>query len=1094
MTKFKKSAFAFGAACALCLSGGLVALKATPAVADGGRTVRGYYGAKLAGNASYAIATAFYDELVAMAVDPDGDGEGKSELEQGAAHTVTSQAILAEAANYETGSDVLGKQFGAALDSFRFDYAELYYVDFDLLTFNVNKTVAGGEGPEEPDGGEQGGGGTEGEGSEETEPVALSGEPTYSVTIGAGRAATYFMKGITAEELAAKTELYKTNYNAIFASAKTALGNPANFAGISAAAKANAVNRAICEEVKFGYESGESGKAEFVSTVYGAAVNKFADSEGFARLFKAMMNDFGAECELVSGYYLAGGATASRVWNYVQEGSEWYAVDVAGNLLNKKTAEADGASETRYNQYLFLSEELFGLEHYEDAVISASRYKMPYPELALKNYNVPSGNLKIEKGTYTYTVTVEGTPEETTAEGETDSESTEPEPTEPSEPTTPSEPETEEKTRDAVVVYYNGEDTAVTLALRTLNGDLWGAWIAFDQYKTQFGAGVNGLTEADCKIATDEESGKTYLFGLTEGKFQIGVFEGNNLNKLLEYGEEIAEPTEGSESVAPVKIKSATPDGLRLKKWNIKETQTISIVYEEGLTKSDENAEVGVEFKIYSPFGYEVNENGVKAGCKVEEVNWSQATNTLSFKFTPSTLLRFNALRYEFVPKNLSKSGVLPEACGVTFSYNSIVANRVFGGNNGFYTGNFTQPALVNNGSAFAANVRNQLALVTTKPVEEDQTAIDNAVTGYITANRNLKYNYQEGAFKSSESYEINLTANGQKAAPNSYVKLAFPYPEGYGPETQNVVYQVFHFKRNAEGVVDYNSPEVLDPVKTRQGLVVAVNEFASFTVVALNSAKFQPPSDVTMYKTVLTQSSGVGGKITANTNKPVNVLGKTGDEIVYTLTAEIGYKLDFLTLNGNDQTKGSTFRIISEGDDTKPAVYEFKIIYGLLIGESSRPSPNNVLYAEFVAAGAAGTTDAAKGFAGHFVSSQLSTTAYTEDEKNEIVKDFPSGGALGTQDPGTIDPPIDETLGTKSTQMQLIIVLGVLIAFSVIGIIVIIFCAVIRPKIIREREEEAARIAANRERRANRNRMQSMGALPRGPSDPNNPNNRINK
>ena len=1075
MTKFKKSAFALSAACALCLTGGLVALNAIPAVADGGRAARGYYGAKLAENSNYAVATAFYDELVLMATDPDGEGEGKSELEQGASHTVTSQAIRDVAASYETGSDALGKQFGAAIDSFRYDYADLYYVNFDLLTFHVKKTVAGGGT------GEGGGtGGTEG-----SEPVALSDEPTYSVEIGAGRAASYFMNGITAGELGAKTDLYKTSYNAILAKAKTALGNPSDYAGISASAKANAVNRAICEEVKFGYESDDNGKADFVGTVYGAAVNKLADSEGLARLFKTMMNDFGATCELVSGYYLAGGATASRVWNYVQDGSEWYAVDVAGNILNKKTVEtAGGSSETRYNQYLYLSEETFGLEHYEDAVISAARYKMPYPELSVRDYNVNSGNLKIESGTYTYTVTVEETPTEPTEkEGET------------TEPTTPTEPKTEEKHRDAIVVSYaDAGETTVTLALAVLNGDLWGEWISFADYAKKFGAGVEELTEADCKIATDPETGKTYLFGLDEGKFRIGVFEGTNLNRLLEYDGKIDDSANNPDYVAPVKIKSATPDGLRSKKWSIKETQTISIVYEAGLTKTNESAEVGVDFKIYSPFGYEVNENGVKAGCKVEEVNWSPATNTLSFKFTPSTLLRFNALRYEFVPTNLSKSGVAPEACAVTFSYHSIVAGRVFGGNNGFYTGNFTQPALVNEGNVFAANVRNQLALATTKPAEEDQTTIDNAVTAYITANRNLKYNYQEGAFKSSESYEVNLTVNGQKATLNSYVKLAFPYPDGCGPETKNVAYQIFHFKRNAEGVVDYDSPEVLDPVVTRQGLVVAVKEFASFTVVVFNSAKFLPPADVTMYKTVLTQTSGVGGTITANTNKPVNVLGKNGDEVVYTLTAEIGYKLDFLTLNGNDQTGGSTFRTVSAGDETHPAVYEFKIIYGLLTTGSSVPSPNNVLYAEFVADGAKDTTGAAKGFANSFVASQLSTTAYTEEEKNEIVKDFPSGGALGTKDPGLIDPPGDDTVGTKSTQMQLIIVLTVLGAFAVIGMIVIIFCAVIRPKIIREREEEAARIAANRERRANRNRMQSMGALPRGPSDPTNPNNRLNK
>ena len=57
------------------------------------------------------------------------------------------------AAEYAAGDMNLIKQFGAALDCFRYDYADLFYVNFDRLTVHVTekKTETGG-GSEEGDG------------------------------------------------------------------------------------------------------------------------------------------------------------------------------------------------------------------------------------------------------------------------------------------------------------------------------------------------------------------------------------------------------------------------------------------------------------------------------------------------------------------------------------------------------------------------------------------------------------------------------------------------------------------------------------------------------------------------------------------------------------------------------------------------------------------------------------------------------------------------------------------------------------------------------------------------------------------------------
>lgn len=1147
MTKFRKSAFAVTAACALAFTGGMVAMKAVPATADESTGNRRYYGAALAKNSAYAIATAFYDELVQMATDPDGSGAEKSAFEKGASHAVTSSVILDEAKDtekgYASGSTLLTKQFGAALDSFRFDYADLFYVNFDLLTFTVTQSTAtggteeGGGEEKDPEGEEGGGenqGGEEnggedtttdenGGGTQPSTPAVQSDEPVYAVTIGSGRAATYFTDGFTAENLTARLGLLKTNYDAIMSSANTDLSvTNGNYTGVSTMKKAEAVNRAICTNVRYKIDESDKTKDLLVGTVYGAAVNKYADSEGYARLFKKMMEDMGEECVLVSGYYVVGNATSSQVWNYVKSGEDWFAVDVYGNCVNKKEIPLeDDKKEYRYNQYLWLTDELFGLEHYEDGIVSAARYTMPYPKLGVTDFNIETGKLKIQGGKYL--------------------------------------------DKDCYVVTYADADK--TLYIRLREGDLWGEWISFEDFDAEFGykkpevkpdpddgkeddktddktenggetgtdpAGENEGDEqnpvtpaegeegeggegggegeepvvptpdpekpdpvdpepADFKIAIDAASGKAYLY-LKAGDFQIAAFNDEaDEHKLVEYSGTVMNPEGAADYVAPVGIVKAADD-IRAKVQKVGEEITIEITYSSQIGEIIEGAGAQVDFTVSSPFGHEVNLAGAKASSVISAENWASASRKLTFTFKPSPLIKYNALRYEFFPTNLaSDAGAKPLSYVVTFAYDNIVASKVFAGNNAqFVDTNFTQPMLVNTDyDLFAPNVRNQLALVTTKPAADTlaqiTAAVDNDVAGKTTV-------YREGALKTKETFEVNLMAGNEaaKIPTGSFVELALPYPAGYGPETQNLLYKVYHLKLDAEG--KYAIAEILDPVKTRQGLVVSVNSFSPFTVAVFDVAKIIP-SDIIGYKRILTETSGIGGTVTAEKgNKLVNTIVNNNDTIAYTIVADKGYQLDYVMLNNiviSDMQGNSSLQKVSDANESLGAVYKFTVNYGLLVGEQSRHVLENVLRIEFTANPAAeGTTNLEKSFVKAFAEKKkLNDNKYEKGENEEIVTVFPSGGFGTPETIPEVEPPKVEDFGTASTKMQYIIVLGTLAAAAVIGLIALIFGVIIRPKIIREREEEAARIAANRERRANRNRLQAMNTpLLRNPNDPNNP------
>lgn len=1129
MTKLKKTALAFGAACAFAFTGGIAALNAFPANAQTRAAGdRKYYGAKL----SDELAQAFYDELVEMTVDPDGAGAELSEFRKGASHTVDSAVVLAAAEKYESdadnGSANFVKQFGAAVDCFRYDYNDLFWVDFDLLNFTVTKsenTTTGG-------GSEEGGSGSEAGGSDESAQPSAQAEGdgaddpaaatyTYAVTIGAGRAASYFLYDVTPEELNREKDAENANDKGglmlQYEEAKTLLmdgddtktpvkkgvNDYISEAGAATTeAKAIAVNRYLAENFRYGYDFTSdklvSGVDRFVATT-GSVIpsndnaKPLANNEGFARVYKLILNELGIECELVSGYYVSDGTTRACVWNYVKDGADWYAVDVANNLETK-------------NQYLYQTGEIFSLDHFENKVVSLSNYKLSYPVLRTENYNVETGELQLADATY---------------EG-----------------------------RECIAVQYKGA-SANKLAFRTKDeSGVWTGWTKFEDYLASDGpkepdpnpenpdenAGADPAALADGGDTGDttesgtepdptpgepgtepdptpeepgtEDPGPTpeeptynialkdgiyYLFNLTKGEFRIGVLDTND--KCIEYTETVKESF--GNGVVPI---SLTSNPERRTAQDITKPFDVQITFPTDLQLIDANAPVGVEYTVGSVLGRKIPESFVKENCVLENVVWSSTGRTISFKFTPSRLLAHNGLKYTFTVTNLAEveTNALPQPYSVVFKFNELRAGGMYFGGS-FYTDVVSQPSLVyNNGASFdgwkylttdtqgnevenvvTENMLSSFALSVAKPVATADTAMTDAVKSKI-ANDTVKF--KPDAYLASANYILDLTLDGHavRAGANGYLNLAFPYPDGYGPEkNDSVSYRLVQFGKTESGEIDYDNMTLIEAIPLRQGIVASVNSFSTVAIVALESGKINSQYANSATRLVYTMTSGVGGKVETGSRKAINAVERNGDLITYTITADEGYDIAFVTLNGKDVTPVPTSE---EGAAKK--VYTYSVLYSACV-IGSYPSANNVLNVEFVAASAKDDVAIGKTVAVNFVNKQLSHTAYSEAEKNEIIKDFPSGGTVYVPE----TPPIEEPeipFDPNSTQMQYIIVGAVAGACVVIGFIVIIYCGAIKPKIVKEREEEAARIAANRERRANRNRIQPMNNLP--PRDPQNP------
>lgn len=164
---------------------------------------KGYYGSRLTDSA----ATAFYQAL------------GTMDFESGENLTVTDPAVIGLAESYAGGSDKLLRSFGAAVDSFRYDHTEYFYVDWDMLSVNVGR-----------------------KGNE------------YVVNIGTGRTDSY-LRDKTAK-IGEQISEYNTALETMVADARAKAGSDTSVKNL-----AKAANDAVCKKVAYDFCDDDNGNA-----------------------------------------------------------------------------------------------------------------------------------------------------------------------------------------------------------------------------------------------------------------------------------------------------------------------------------------------------------------------------------------------------------------------------------------------------------------------------------------------------------------------------------------------------------------------------------------------------------------------------------------------------------------------------------------------------------------------------------------------------------------------------------------------------------------------------------------------------------------
>lgn len=775
-------------------------------------TTYGYYGQKLSG-----ASKAFYDALDLM------NRQGK--LANGENVSVTNDVVMSLAKNYSNGNGEILKAFGSALDSFRFDHTELFYVDFDLFSVSVGQKGS-----------------------------------NLIVQIGSGRADNYYTQGVTKTNIVGMVENYNAKLNTFVNNAisgKTTLEE-----------KIQAINLAITSTVEYSFcnEADEQEFAPFIRTSYGALVNQKAVCEGYSRLFKACMDKIGVNCVLVQGYALNGNSVEPHMWNYVQLESEWLGVDVTWNT-----------QEVNKQRYLLVDSSVMSVEHYEEPVVSSSNYQMPYPTLSAYEYVSGDGKLLVSSKN-----TDDGTEIKISYDG-----------------------------KGAEVLATEGLYIVARTISTNTGSEVYGSWTPLCYADDLFSIcnNYNGystfyLSSSDIHIKSCDfavfniapnASFSTALKDYTA--YDSTISEDNIVASM----QTIKNVNNDPNYIAPPYVQSTTPSNLMDSTQDLEDKYyEISVTYDVALKKISESASVGIDFTYTYKNRMTVDDTQLRQNVDIKDVEFD-GDRTISFKFKPSQLYSHNGLCYRFMPSNLvgQVSNKVPNSFGAVFQRQCVICSKVFDdgrlfmdiygsptlvGNSDLSVDGWTYTDADGNQKQVSQNQRSQLALVVTTP-SDSQDLVDG-----------VEQNVPANAVKKAETYELDLNICGGVAKiPNgSFLRLSFGFPAGYGPEDEGVVFKVYHFKRNdATGELDYDNPEELDCVITKLGLVVCVDSFSPYVVVALDKSKVEVAK-----KGIVTNFNGVGGMVSTSTNSSVNFVEKDGN-ITYTFTPKNSdYKLDYVLLN----------------------------------------------------------------------------------------------------------------------------------------------------------------------------------------------------
>lgn len=248
---------------------------------------------------------------------------------------------LSELASSDDMATDLMNSFQNAWDAFRNDNVDIFYIDGTKMCL-LTKTITRGR------------------------------KVTYEFYISKGNNKNYLIDGFnSAEEVNKAIKIVETEENKIINS----ITEKNDYYKIVKA------HNWIVDNVEYNLEESVNN-----SNIYGALYDKTVVCEGYARLFKSLMDKFEIPCVLVSGVGIDTdtGHQENHAWNYVYLKGNWYAVDVTWDdpvIIGS----GEVSSKNKYKYLLKGSDEFFK-SHIEKNKLVDNGMDFEYPVISTIDY------------------------------------------------------------------------------------------------------------------------------------------------------------------------------------------------------------------------------------------------------------------------------------------------------------------------------------------------------------------------------------------------------------------------------------------------------------------------------------------------------------------------------------------------------------------------------------------------------------------------------------------------------------------------------------------------------------------------------------
>lgn len=257
-------------------------------------------------------------------------------------YTIELGDVFQELLEKEDGAKQLEQAYQDAWDAISTDYVDLFYIDSSKVRLYTKQTT-------------------------------FWNYSTYTVSIGPVENANYYAQGYASAQMVEET---LANLEAVREEIIAQLTGDTY-------QKIEQINEYLVDTITYD----ETLNQMNTRNIYGAFIEKQVVCEGYAKALKYILDEIKIPCLLVSGTATnTDGNTEDHMWNYVQIGENWYAVDPTWN--DPVIVGGGSPSKNMKRAYLCKGQLTMQKDHVPNGRISQKGMVFHYPTLSQEDYTV----------------------------------------------------------------------------------------------------------------------------------------------------------------------------------------------------------------------------------------------------------------------------------------------------------------------------------------------------------------------------------------------------------------------------------------------------------------------------------------------------------------------------------------------------------------------------------------------------------------------------------------------------------------------------------------------------------------------------------